>query len=288
MKLMQQLSGMNHFTANEISIATYILAHKDKVLPMSIQELAKATYTSHSAINRLIRKLGLAGYKDFILTLSREFQLEAHAISNVDANYPFGHGESPLQVAREIAELMKETIEKNFAYLENAQLAEAADVLNRAGRIFIYALGDSEIRAKSFQNKLIKINKYPIIATELSEWEYHTVNASQQDCALFLTYHGLTANDLKAAQVLSRKHIPFITITAAHETQLAKLSTLCIQVPKDEVKHAKIGTFSSQIAFEYVLNVIYSCIYTINYAENKEASRQVLQDFYSGEPDPGL
>lgn len=183
-------------------------------------------------------------------------------------------------MAKEIAELMKATIEKNFAFLEDAQLAKAAEILDRSDKIFIYALGDSEIRAKSFQNKLIKINKYAVIATELAEWEYHTVNLTQNDCAIFLTYHGLTANNLKAAKYFVRKNIPFITITAAHGTELAKLSTLCIQVPEDEVKHAKIGTFSSQIAFEYVLNVIYSCIYRINYSKNKLASREVLNDFY--------
>lgn len=281
MKLLLQLKEMNHFTTNERSIAAYILTHKESMLPMSIQELAKATYTSHSAINRLTHKLGLAGYKEFILKLAREFQLDVHSISNVDVNYPFEHGETPIQVAKEIAEVMKATIEKNFAFLENAQLAEAAEILDRAGKIFIYALGDSEIRAKSFQNKLIKINKYAVIATELSEWEYHTVNLTQQDCAIFLTYHGLSANNLQAAKYFTRNSIPFITITAAHGTELAKLSTLCIQVPEDEVKHAKIGTFSSQIAFEYVLNVIYSCIYRINYSKNKQAARQVVKDFYT-------
>lgn len=64
---------------------------------------------------------------------------------------------------------MKETIEKNFAFLDDDQLAQAAEELDRAERIFIYAHGDSEIRAKSFQNKLMKINKYAVIATELSE-----------------------------------------------------------------------------------------------------------------------
>ena len=280
MKLLLQLTEMNNFTANETSIATYILTHKDNILPMSIQELAKATYTSHSAINRLTRKLGLPGYKAFILKLAREFQQDAHIISKVDPNYPFERGESTIQVAKEIAELMKATIEKNFAFLDEALLSRAAEVLDRADKIFIYALGDSEIRAKSFQNKLIKINKYAVIATELYEWEYHTVNLTAQDCAIFLTYHGMSANDLKAAQYFARNNIPFITITAAHQSDLAKLSTFCIQVPEDEVKHAKIGTFSSQIAFEYVLNVIYSCIYQMNYSTNKQAAEQVPKDFY--------
>ncbi|MGV2882215.1 MurR/RpiR family transcriptional regulator [Paenibacillus taichungensis] len=279
MKILTQLADMNHFTPNEKSIASYILTHKELMLHLNIQELAKATYTSHSAINRLTHKLGLSGFKEFSIKLAREFQQDAQNISNIDPNYPFALGESSLQVAKDIAELMKETIEKNFAFMDEASLTEAAHLLDQAKRIFIYALGDSQIRAKSFQNKLIKINKYVVITTELSEWAYHTINLTPQDCAIFLTYHEKSPIFLKAAQHFSREKIPFITITANHQSELAKMSTICIQVPNDETKHAKIGTFSSQIAFDYVLNVIYSCIFQIDYAKNMQMTTYSLKNF---------
>ncbi|WP_064638315.1 MurR/RpiR family transcriptional regulator [Paenibacillus sp. AD87] len=279
MKILTQLTDMNNFTPNEKSIASYILTHKELMLHLNIQELAKATYTSHSAINRLTHKLGLSGFKEFSIKLAREFQQDAQNISNIDPNYPFALGESSLQVAKDIAELMKETIEKNFAFMDEASLTEAADLLDQAKRIFIYALGDSQIRAKSFQNKLIKINKYVVITTELSEWAYHTINLTPKDCAIFLTYHEKSPIFLKAAQHFSREKIPFITITANHQSELAKMSTICIQVPNDETKHAKIGTFSSQIAFDYVLNVIYSCIFQIDYGKNMQMTTDSLKNF---------
>ncbi|MBT2292518.1 MurR/RpiR family transcriptional regulator [Paenibacillus albidus] len=283
MRILTQLSEMQTFTPNEKSIAAYILMQKENMLQMNIQELAKATYTSHSAINRLTHKLGLTGFKEFIIKLATEFQQNTQNISSIDPNYPFGLDESPLQVAKEIAALMKETIDKNFAFMDNELLSLTANTLDQAKRIFIYALGDSQIRAKSFQNKLIKINKYVVIATELYEWAYHTVNLTEEDCAIFLTYHGKSPIYLQAAQHFTRKKIPFITITATHSSELAKLSPICIQVPNDEVKHAKIGTFSSQIAFDYVLNVIYSCIYKISYSKNKKSTIDSLKSSYIDE-----
>ncbi|MDF9839307.1 MULTISPECIES: MurR/RpiR family transcriptional regulator [unclassified Paenibacillus] len=280
MKLLRQLSEMPHFTTNEQSIAAYILHHRENMLQLNIQELAKATYTSHSAINRLTRKLGLSGFKEFTLQLAREFQQQTQIPSSVDPNYPFGYGETALQVAGEIAGLMKETVSRAYAYLDDEVLAQTAGMLDQAKRIFMYALGDSQIRARSFQNKLIKINKYAVIATELHEWAYHTVNLTPEDCAVFVTYHGNSAVYLKAARHLRQQGVPIITITAAGNSELAKLSTHCICVPDDEVKHAKIGTFSSQMAFEYVLNVIFSCIYKISYKHNKESAEQSLNSRY--------
>ncbi|WP_145407707.1 MurR/RpiR family transcriptional regulator [Paenibacillus xylanexedens] len=279
MNILMQLSEMQNFTPNENSIASYILKYKEHVLQLSIQELAKATYTSHSAIHRLTQKLGLTGFKEFTITLAREFQQSTQPISNVNPNYPFSSGESSLQVAQEIAELMKETIEKNVAYMDDELLSQTAHLLNHANRIFIYAQGDSQIRAKSFQNKCFKINKYVVIATELSEWIYHTINLTSQDCAIFLTYHGISPNYVQVAQHFNRENIPFITITASNQSELAKLSTYCIRVPNDEEKLAKIGTFSSQIAFEYVLNVLYSCIYKIDYLKNMHTTTESLKKF---------
>lgn len=280
MKILTQLSEMHSFTPNERSIAAYILKHKEQILQLNIQELAKATYTSHSAINRLTHKLGLSGFKEFMITLAREFQQDSQSLSPVDPNYPFGVAESSLQVARDIAELMKETIDKTVTFMDDELLSRTAQLLDQAERIFIYAVGDSQIRAKSFQNKMFKINKYVIIATELSEWAHHTVNLTPRDCAIFLTYHGQSSSYIKVAQHLALEHIPFITITATRHSELARLGTLCIQVPNDEVKLAKIGTFSSQIAFEYVLNVIYSCIYKIDYQNNRQLRTETLKRFY--------
>lgn len=284
LKLLMQLSEMQHFTPNEQSIASYILRQRERMLHCNIQELAQVTYTSHSAINRLTRKLGMTGYKEFIITLAREFQQSTQNGSNpVDANYPFGVGESTLQVAAEIAVLMKETISKNAAILDEGLLTQTALLLNQADRVFIYALGDSQIRAKSFQNKLFKLNKYAIIATELSEWAHHTINVTSKDCALFLTYHGKSLSYIKAARHFKREGIPFVTITATPQSELAKWSTLCLQVANDEEKFAKIGTFSSQIALEYVLNVLFSCIYNMDYAKNKQTAKESLQKFAIGD-----
>lgn len=268
MNVLGKLAQMDRFTPNEQSIATYILLHKNHILHLPIQELAKATYTSHSAIHRLTQKLGLSGYKEFMIRLAQEFKEKAEEELIVDTNFPFRPEESNLDVAKDLAVLMKETIEKNYSLMDERVLSEAASALHQAEKIFIYALGDSQIRATSFQNKMMKINKYVIVATDLSEWAHHTVNIGARDCAVFLTYHGKSPIFLKAAHYLKGKNIPLLTITSDNRSELRDLSTMFIQIPNDEEKWAKIGTFTSQISFDYVLNVLFSCVYQLDYTGN--------------------
>ncbi|MDQ0208703.1 MurR/RpiR family transcriptional regulator [Alkalicoccobacillus murimartini] len=272
MRILDQLLERDRFTPNEKSIATFILSQKEKMLYLTIQELAKHTYTSHSAIIRLIHKIGMAGYKEFTIKLAQEIRDEHKRQNHVDPNYPFTQAEQPLEIAKELSDLMRHTIERTYTFMEDHLLDQTSQLINRAERIFVYALGDSQIRAKSFQNKMLKLNKYVVIATELSEWSYHSINLTEKDCAIFLSYHVKTDDFIKTANYLSSKGVPIVTITASSTNELTKQSTYTILVPNEEDKFSKIGTFASQISFEYVLNTIYSCIYKLDYENHKQFS----------------
>ncbi|GAF63205.1 transcriptional regulator [Bacillus sp. TS-2] len=277
MNVLNQLKEKKQFTPNEVSIADFILSQKEQMLYLTIQELAKQTYTSHSAIVRLTQKLGFMGFKEFSIVLAQELNEEKKPQGKVNPNYPFSQNESPIQIANEMSTLMSYTIEKTCAYMENDLLEKCAHLLKNSERIFIYAWGDSQIRAKSFQNKMLKINQYVVIATELSEWSHHTVNLTTKDCAIFLTYHANKKEFIKAAEYLARKKIPIITITASSSGLLSEVSSFTISVPNIEDKFAKIGTFASQISFEYVLNTIYSCVYKLDYDQHKIHTHEGLK-----------
>ncbi|MFB1097799.1 MurR/RpiR family transcriptional regulator [Terribacillus sp. JSM ZJ617] len=267
MNIIGKLMTMRDFTPTEKTIAAYILEHKEEVIHLNVQQLAKVVYTSHSAIIRLIQKLGLKGYKEFIVGLAQELQITV-AHSEIDINYPFNSTAPVLQLANDMADLMSSTVEKTFNYLRQEDLENAVQMLSSANRIYIYAFGDSQIRAASFQNKMLKIDKHVIIATQLAEWAYHTQNSDKSDCAIILSYHGMSDTFAKAAAYLHAQETPILVITSDERGELTKWGTTNLIVPNSEEKFAKIGTFSSQLSFEYILNVLYACLFQENYEVN--------------------
>ena len=50
-------------------IADYVLEHTDRVLTISMHELAESTNTSTATIIRFCKKLGVEGYKEFQISL---------------------------------------------------------------------------------------------------------------------------------------------------------------------------------------------------------------------------
>lgn len=57
-------------------------------------------------------------------------------------------------------------------------------------------------------------------------------------------------------------------ITGNPNSDLIKLATKTILVVQEEYDFVKIGTFASQVAFEYILNTIYSILYAKEYRNN--------------------
>ena len=81
---MTQLEFELDFSHSEKEIAHYILNEGEKVLNLSIKELAKKTYTSPATIVRLCHKLGLEGYGDFKIKYSAELQFDLAHTDRID------------------------------------------------------------------------------------------------------------------------------------------------------------------------------------------------------------
>lgn len=78
--IFEQLTEMKGFTHQEQAVVRYILEHTEAILPMSAEELAKASYTSKATVIRLSKKLGLAGYQEL------KFQIVSESVQNIRIN----------------------------------------------------------------------------------------------------------------------------------------------------------------------------------------------------------
>ena len=109
-------------------------------------------------------------------------------------------------------------------------------------------------------NKLIKINIYAILATEYHEELFTSKNVTSDDCAIFVTYRGQKDLFLKCMQEVKKSGAKIILITANRDSVLTRLSNNQIILPNKE-HDDRIATFYSQLAFNYILTVIYALLH---------------------------
>ena len=156
--IIEKLMKQADFTDVEKSIAAYLMKNGFDVKNMSIQSLARATFSSPSTITRFCRKLGLDGYKKFQILFYSEYEVFANQ-GVVDANYPFSGNDSFEQIVRKLAKLNNETIRKTVSGFDYNQLHRIVQRMSRADMINVFSVGTSATVALEFQQKMLRFGK---------------------------------------------------------------------------------------------------------------------------------
>lgn len=209
MNLIECLEQKERYTYNEGLIIDFILSHTERVLHMSIYELAEATNSSTST-----------------------------------------------------------TVQSTQQLLTEAMLNKSIDLLLTAENILAVGVSNSYIRLTDFQTKLLRIQLFIHLIPYQAEQFYLAINATKNDVAILVSYSGNTAEIVNEARIFAEGGTPIIAITSDLNSQLAKYATVILPIPNVEHADFKVSTFSSQLAIEYILNVLYSCIFSRNFDKN--------------------
>lgn len=269
MSIIDQLKAQNGFTDTEVRIAEFMLVHDEEIADIGIQQLAKKAYCSHSAVVRLVKKLGYAGYKEFKVAWVKEYQNRLYFVNDINPNFPFRRQDNQYDIAKKIADLCIDSIRRTVDRLTLEMLEEITEILVDADRIFLFATGDSQIRARSFQNKFNKFNKYLIMADEYGESQWNALSLTPNDIALFISYSGKSTDYEKYLAIFNQRLIKSVVLTSSRYSNMGQLATHVIEVPEGEDDVVKVATFASQISFEYVLDILFSTVYASDYNKNK-------------------
>ena len=270
---MNLMSGKK-LTEVEQKIIDYMWQNPEKIIGMTIHDLAEACYSSNTVIVRLCKKFGYNGYRDFKFAFIQEIESEKYMQRNVDFSVPFSCDADPTEIIRSMFDLFQNNIAVLNAQIDRSCLMKAAGLLFGAKRIFCYALGDSLLTMQSFASRLQKIGIYPVLATLNGDEIAASCNVSADDCAIFLSYSGFYGTFVPCLRILKNNKVKIIAITSNQSSMIVQNSDCTILIP-DQEKESNVGTFYSQLSFQYVLNILYSLVYAQNYSKNEQRKESI-------------
>ena len=260
MDLLEKMKNKALFTEVELSVLEYIQNNLCDIVDMSIQELAKQTYTSNATIIRICKKLEINGFKNFKYTLLKELEAGKYLKKDVDFNIPFHQNESIEAIIENMTSLHKNTIDLINSHLDKNILDVVCQQIINSHHVFIFAVGDSKISAMGFVNKLVKLGIYCIMTTDYNEELTFSRNLTRHDCVIFISYRGNTTRMNQCLQLVKKTGSKIIAVTSNEHSFISKYGDYSIIIPAKE-NEDKIATFYSQIAFSYILNILYGIIY---------------------------
>ncbi|GAA3627932.1 MurR/RpiR family transcriptional regulator [Lactobacillus hamsteri] len=253
-------SNQQKYTNTEEIVITYLEKNLDNIDDLTINELAKQTHTSNASIIRLCHKTNSSGFPELKIKLIKEREKQKFINNDVDFSFPFTPADNLDEIAKSMTNLYSNGLKLLYSSLDMTTIEQIAKKLLYADRIFIFGIGDSGLTARSFINKVNKLNIYPIFASENNEASSNSQHLRENDIALIVTYGTSSEEYQNVMNNLSIGDGKTIIITADSSSNLVKKSDYSLIIPDEEKKH-KVATFYSQFAFHYVLNLIFAILY---------------------------
>ena len=261
MKLEKRIELCDSMTPLESEIASYILNNRDVVMKLKIQELADILFISKSAIHRFVKKIGFNGFNDLKVSIAKENADLLENNSYINVNYPFQAKDNPRQIAFKLLELYEKAVKDTFEYVDLDQIKAVSQLIDSADVIDVYTHAHNSNIAENFQDKMLTIGKSVNCPSSFYNQRLTVLASDQKHVAIILSYSGKATFILPIVKKLYEKGVKVIQIGKAGSNYYSQYVTYHLSISDSENNRDRMSQFSSHIAMQYIMDVLYGCIY---------------------------
>lgn len=268
MKLEKRIELCDSMTPLESEIASYILNNKNVVTKLKIQELADILFISKSAIHRFVKKIGFNGFNDLKVSIAKENADLLENNSYINVNYPFQAKDNPRQIAFKLLELYEKAIKDTFEYVDLDQIKAVSQLIDSADVIDVYTHAHNSNIAENFQDKMLTIGRSVNCPSSFYNQRLTVLASYQKHVAIILSYSGKATFILPIVKKLYEKGVKVIQIGKAGSNYYSQYVTYHLSISDSENNRDRMSQFSSHIAMQYIMDVLYGCIYNVRRKKN--------------------
>lgn len=251
------------------NIAEFILNERDRVLKLSMQEIADYTYTSKATLVRFAKTLGYSGWKEFIRAFAEESVYQKTHYSSINPNFPFREGDSVKQIIHNVSSLHMESILDTMDSLEADIVEQAVDRLISASQIAVFGMNPNSFFADIFKWKMLSIGRLVTVA-KAGEAGMIARSLGENDCAILISYSGNNQRKEPVTQLdlLLQNHVKLIGVTGGGNNYIREHVDCVLSISSRERLYTKISNFSTEESILIIMNVLFSCYFARNYESN--------------------
>lgn len=268
MSLFNKLNEYQDFTHNEKNVIDYILKNPKKVISLSVDELAKATYSSTACIVRLAKKLGMKGYSEFKIKLASELNSLIIDEKRIEINMPFDSNTKEEDIPQMFFKMYYQIINDVYNSLDIDQLKNVANLLYRSDAITAYGVGSSLLVIQDFIIKCQKLRLPIYCNTQIGFENVHRVKNAKNPMALIVSNSASSMRIKNWVFENVNLNIPVILITSNEKSPLIKLCKQAIVLNHGENDVVKQGSFASKLSMTFALDNIYMLLFMKEYETN--------------------
>ena len=282
MNLFINLKENKDLSKNERVLADYILKHPEDVLKMSSKDLGKVCFVSTATVYRLCDKLGLSGFSDLKIKITSS--LDDYRKSNEDFNFDFPVNQ--FQTHYEIIQKIKEDYEQTLNLTANLfsldQLRLIASAMEKTQIIDVYTSAGNINFALNFQFQMQEIGIQVNVPVDEYQQRLIAASSNENHLAIIITFGGRGILSDILPRILHKVKTPIVLISSYDYTFKDFDPDYQLYISSYENHYKKISSFSTRLSILYILDVLYTCYFKLDYQENIEKKLAYYNNIVEG------
>ncbi|MFR1823394.1 MAG: MurR/RpiR family transcriptional regulator [Clostridium saudiense] len=243
----------NNFYEAEKKIADYIVNNTQKVIDMTISELAESAGASDATVTRFCKKCNMKGFHHLKITLARELVESKKDDVKISGDVSESNIKESLSniLANKVEEL-KQTV----SMIDEKELSEILNLIRNARNVQFAAVGNTIPVAL---DGCYKFNQIGIPSVTNPIWETqiaYTFNLSKGDVVIIISNSGSSKRLIDVIEAAKAKEAYIVSITNSNNSPIAKISDYHIKTATREKLFLEEYYFS-RISAMTVIEILY-------------------------------
>lgn len=270
---LDRLTGnLNGLSEGQRRIADCLLNDPDGAAFWNASAVGERAKVSESTVVRFAQFLGYKGFPEMRSALVAEtrerIQKQARFL------------EAPPSAASTLIEVARRdvaNIQTALSHINEVLLDSAVERLRGASRIALMGRGISHHMAELL-GYLLTLAGLPTVAGHSADFSNQIANLDERDLVVAFSFHPYSRETIEAAQFARDRKVPILAFTDRLDAPLAKLATLTLTVPGENLLYSH-----SMVAFAVLANALVTSIAAkdpnLSLSRVREAERAAALDY---------
>jgi len=250
--LLRLRQGLENYSPTLHKLGAFVLEQPQRVLYLTITELARESDTSEASVTRLCRQLGCKGFTEFKMGLALETRQSTtqQAVAGDD----------------EVQTLIEDSItalRDTGKLLDRETLAQAGVHIHKARSVQIYGVAASAIVADYLGYKLLRLGKASQCFSDMHRAAMNAVSLDSQDIVVVISSSGSTKDVLHAVALAKRQGTTVIGISNTLRSPLSSLADILLVAAKPEGP-LTAGTLTSKVGGMLLVELLINQLLTLS------------------------
>ena len=268
--MLNKLKQCSHLSHNEKLLRDYILSHPADVLEKDAKELAAQCYVSTSTIYRLCEKLDVSGYNELKVKIARSIKNYNEQSSSFDYDFPIKQFQTHHEILSSLKEDYEQTLKTTYNYFDLDQLRKITNALKKAKHIDVYTSAGNIYFAENFKFQMREIGVYINVPVDEYNQSLSVAQSDETHLAIVISFEGRGVLIDSIIDTLKENKTPILLISTTKYLNKKEPINYHLSICPYENPYRKVSSFSTRFSVLYILDVIYSCYFALDYNANME------------------